>query len=274
MTKEVSLKSHEWEATFLPEEGMALASFKRAGEELIYPKSILVGPHFESRKNELIPKVPEEAFFPHISLSRAKGISDPLYNGISRYATWQFQASENKITSNLSGKDIWQGIPLSNLEGQPFKMSYEASLTEKGLEIDLSVVSDSDSLVGIQFCFAISDDATLISDVQNKFYHQGQLKPVPEEWPYNEEGKREIPLQQSLNCAFLPSTDPLKGKIDFLTKRHHFQIRYNCLCQENSWHLFKPIGKEFLCITPISSQNPWRPNLTASSLHVELSILN
>jgi hypothetical protein len=79
-------------------------------------------------------------------------------------------------------------------------------------------------------------------------------------------------LSESGNYAFHPLKDPLRGKIILQTPQYQLETRYSCTSQENSWEFYKPTNGSFVCINPLSSQNPWRPNLSVSSIHIEIEI--
>lgn len=259
------------EATFLPERGLNLVSFKRAGIEVIdqgtreaFEKSSnglgpIIGPHFSSK--------------PHSSDSSH---GDNLYHGIGRYAPWQVQQHNgNKLIGTLTGKDTWESKTLAALEGQNFKMYYSAELTKKGLLIDLGIVSDTDSLIGIDFHYALPEGkGTLISEVRDHYYDEEiKLKRIPKEWNYSPQGLLKFDLSHDGNFAFHPLKNPLNGKITLLTSSYQLEVRYNCDCQENSWQLYRPKREQYVCINPISSQNPWKPNLSVSSIQIELEVV-
>jgi hypothetical protein len=275
------------EATFLPEMGMNMVSFKKGNIEIIDQSTRdqfeerfaglgpLIGPHFHRRKAETIPPIKDENLFPHIAKIKAKGIQDPFSHGIGRYAPWNAQASNNKITASLSGKDTWNGIPLSELEGQNFKMTFEAELHPTGLHLNLTVVSDSDSLIGIHYYYALPDGKGKISaEIQNKLIDKNETMPIPSTWDFYSENRLYFDLNREADFTFYPHPDPLNGKITLETSTYRLQTEYKCICQENAWQLYHPAGASFVCIEPVSSQDPRHPNLTASSLQIHLKILD
>lgn len=272
------------EATFLPSEGMTLSSFKRDQIEVIDPRSaegfkerhaglgVLIGPHFHRRNPEIIPKISDESLFPHIARCRAQGIADPFSHGVAKYAPWKAECTENRIDATLSGKDLWQGIPLKEIEGQDFEMRMKVELKPTGLHLDLSVVSETDSLVGIHYYYLLPEGKkTILSRVRPYCLDQGEKKPVNPSW-LQADHRLDIPLNGPIDLAFYPYPDPLNGEIDLITDQFSLKTKYSCLSAENCWQLYYPENASFVCIEPISSQDPHHPNLTASSLNLNLMI--
>lgn len=278
------------EAVFNPGKGMNLLSFKRGSIQIIDQSSrslfeessnglgAIIGPHFGSRKLDIIPPVSQtqESLFTHITRLKEIGISDPFAYGIGRYAPWQFQSTSTKIQGTLSGKDIWNGVPLSALEGQGFKMWFSAELTASALEIEMSVVSDSDSLVGIQYHYRLPNGkGKIVSSVQKEgIFFEGRREIFKE---YNLDSQQRLTQVlgdevEKLDCVFLPFPDHRRGDILLETEEYHLLTSYSCVCQENSWKLSYPNNASYVCIQPVSSQDPYHPNLTVSSIKIRLEI--
>lgn len=275
------------QATFLPEKGMNLVSYKKGDLEVIDQSTqnlfeeryaglgALIGPHFHRRRAEILPQIKDEHLFPHIARVKAKGIQDPFSHGISRYAPWKAEATSMSVKAQLSGKDTWNGISLSALEGQNFNMSLEAHLRENGLFLQLSIVSDTDSLVGIHYYYALPQGkGRVTSEVQNQVRIQGELKPIPADWHLDSQQRLTFDLDQEADFTFRPYPNPLKGHILLETEQYHLSTRYTCACEENCWQLYHPKNASFVCIEPISAQDPRHPNLTVSSLNIHIEILN
>src|SRR5947209_3792431 len=95
-------KGESMQATFLPEKGMNLVSFKKGNLEVIDQSTLplfeerfaglgaLIGPHFHRRLPETLPHIADESLFPHIARVKAKGAADPFSHGIGRYAPWTY----------------------------------------------------------------------------------------------------------------------------------------------------------------------------------------
>lgn len=274
------------QATFLPDKGMNLISLKKGDLEVIDQSTYnlfeeryaglgaLIGPHFHRRKPETVPKVKDETLFPHIARVKAKGVQDPFSHGIARYAPWKAEATAHSVKAQLTGKDTWNGIPLSALEGQNFNMTLEANLKEEGLFLTLSIVSDTTSLVGIHYYYALPQGkGRVISNVQNQVIIAGELKPIPSNWQFDSQQCLTFDLQEEADFTFRPYPDFLKGDILLETNEYQLHTRYDCNCAENCWQLYHPKGASFVCIEPMSSQDPRHPNLTVSSLNIHLEIL-
>jgi hypothetical protein len=234
----------------------------------------LIGPHFYRRNPRVIPPIKNAHLFPHIERLVKTGIEDPFSHGIGRYAPWKTTVFNNTIHATLSGKDEWNGVPLSELEGQNFTMNFDVELTAKGLKIELSVVSDFDSLVGIHYYYALPNGSgTVTSDVKNLMYDKLEMKSIPASWPYDEQHILTFDLSESADFAFHPFYDSRSGKIVLDTGAYCLQTIYESSNEENSWQLYHPKGASYVCIEPVSSQNPRRTNLTVSSIKIFLEIL-
>jgi hypothetical protein len=273
------------QATFLPEKGMNLISYKKNKIEIIEQTTwnlfeerfaglgALIGPHFHRRRPEIIPTIKDESLFPHIAAVKAKGVQEPFSHGIARYAPWKFESTQTSVKATLTGKDTWNNVPLSELEGQNFKMEYQADLKDNGLHLTLSIVSDTGSLVGIHYYYALPNGKGIItSRVQDQVIIEGKLQPIPKEWNYDDQQRLNFDLDQEADFTFHPHPDPLKGDILLETEAYHLRTRYSCNCQENCWQLYHPKNAAFVCIEPISAQDPRHANLTVSSLNIHLEI--
>lgn len=274
------------QATFLPDKGMNLISLKKDQLEVIDQSTYhlfeeryaglgaLIGPHFHRRKSETLPKIKDESLFPHIARVKAKSIQDPFSHGIARYAPWKAESTQDSVKAQIIGKDTWNGVLLSDLEGQNFNMTLEASLKEEGLFLNLSVVSDTTSLVGIHYYYALPQGkGRIISSVQNQTLIEGELKSIPSHWLFDSQQRLIFDLEEEADFTFYPYPDVLKGDILLETDEYQLHTHYYCNCAENCWQLYHPKGASFVCIEPISSQDPRHPNLTASSLSIHIEIL-
>ena len=263
------------EAVFQPEKGMNLLSYKLGNQEVIDQGiGFLTGPHFMQRKPSVIPPLKPDKTFWQIPLLDELGYHDPFTGGIGSYAPWKVLfSSSTEIKAILSGKDTWEGETLASLEGQNFIMEFHATLNPNGLALKLSVVSDSDSIVGINYHFALPNgQGKVISDVKPQFYDRDILKTIPTEWQRDSQGILTFDLTHNADYSFFPFFDPLSAKITLQTSQYQLITTYSSLCQENSWELYHPQGASYVCISPLSSQNPWKPNLTASSIAIRLEI--
>lgn len=271
------------EAIFLPEVGMNMISFKKGNVEVIDQSTAalfeersaglgaLIGPHFHHR--HVIPAVKDESLFPHIARVKAKGIQEPFSHGIGRYAPWKAEAAPTSVQASISGKDLWNGIPLADLEGQNFKMNYTANLLPDGLHIELSVVSDTDSLVGIHYYYKLPNSkGKVVSQVQKSYLDMGVLKTIPESWQLDQQHVLTYTMDQPADFTFYPHPNPCEGEIRLVTEEYTLNTRYKCISQESAWQLFHPADASYVCIEPVSAKDPRHPNLTVSSLNIHLNI--
>ncbi|MBA3956927.1 MAG: hypothetical protein H0X51_00830 [Parachlamydiaceae bacterium] len=275
------------QASFLPESGMNMISYKKDNVEIIDPTTrslfeeryaglgALIGPHFHRRRPETLPRIKDESIFPHIARVKAKGNIDPFSHGIARYAPWKYQETKNSIKGTLTGKDLWNGVALSELEGQNFTMTFAAELTPAGLTLNLSVISDTDSLVGIHYYYRLPNGVGTVKSRISPFINvNGEKHSPPSSWHLDNQKNVEIPLDQALDCTLHPFPDQLRGKILLETSEYHLMTTYQCISQENCWQLYHPEGASYVCIEPISAQDPRHPNLTVSSLNINLQIFS
>ena len=274
------------EATFLPDKGMNMISYRHGEIEVIDQSTkelfeeryaglgALIGPHFHHRLSSTIPPIQDESLFPHIARVKAKGIQEPFSHGIARYAPWQAQATATKVQAKLSGKDLWNGVPLSALEGQAFTYLFEADLQPDGLHLDLSITSETDSLVGLHYYYHLPEGTGMVeSQIQSTFIEKNERKPLLPHLQVDSQQMMHFDLKGEADYTFFPLPNPRVGKVTLNVGRYALITSYSCPSQENCWQLYHPAGASFACIEPISSQDPRHPNLTASRLRVHLQVI-
>lgn len=276
------------EAVFAPKRGMNLLSYKKGDIEVIDPSTrtlydersaglgSLIGPHFHRRRYNAISYIPSEEAFPHIKRVLEKsGEIDPFSHGISRYAPWNFQAAADEIKGVLKGSDSWNGVSLKEIEGQNFTMNFEAKLSAQGLNIKLSVVSDTDSLVGLHYYYHLPENNGFVTSKVKSYFLDASGARVPlDEKPWFNKTTHELrfPANQGVDMAFHSYPDPLNTEILLDALKWKLTIKTHSLNEENSWQLYRPEKGSFICIEPISAQDPRHPNLTVSSMDVLLTI--
>lgn len=273
-----------YEAVFYPLEGMTLASYKKHGIEVIDPATRagfderrgglgpLIGPHFHMRSPSRIPHLPDESKFPLIAAAKEKGRQDPFSHGIARYVAWKYENTSNSLKGTLSGKDLWEGVPLAILEGQNFTYTFEANLSEKGLQIDLSIVSDTDSLVGLHYYYRLPQKKGLVkAHVQNRTLINSKTVAIPENWGYQDH-LLEFELDKPADFTFYSHPDPLQNNIELITNEYKLSVQSNSLNQETCWQLYHPDEASFVCIEPLSAASPRNPILSASFMKIILKI--
>jgi hypothetical protein len=284
--KNTTSKQEPLEAIFLPDKGMNMISYKRGGIEVIDQSTkvlfderfaglgALIGPHFHRRRAAIVPQVKNEELFPHIARVKAKGVADPFSHGIGRYALWKATFTPTKVEAKLTGKDLWNGVPLAELEGQEFTMTFIAELLPFGLQINLSVVSSTDSIVGIHYYYHLPQGTgRVISKVQDSFLDNSQNKPLPPEWQKDFGKGLNFDLAQPADYTFFPYPDKSGGVITLEAGEYILITKYTAQSQENGWQLYHPEGASYVCIEPVSAKDPRHPNLTVSSLEITLSII-
>lgn len=268
-------------AVFYPSKGMNLISFQKEGIEAIDQKTkplfeekyaglgAMIGPHFHHRTN--IAAVKDESLFPHIARVKAKGVKEPFSHGIGRYAPWTvIEKSDDRILARLKGSDLWNGVLLSELEGQDFTMQYEAKMQEDGLLISLSVESQNPSVIGLHTYYALDGEGKVTAHVQDD-YRDKEIKKIPADWFYSP-NLLSYSLDQNTDFGFFPFPDPLSTMILLETKSHNIRVHYSSPTVENSWQLWHPKEATFVCIEPLSAKDPRKPKLTASSLKIRIAI--
>ncbi len=274
-------------ASFAPDCGMNLLSFQKGGVEVIAQSTkglfeercaglgALIGPHFHRREEKTLTKVDKE-LFPHIKKAEENGCMDPFSHGIARYVPWTYSFDEKAIKASLSGKTEYKGHSLAELEGQDFSMNFEASLSEKGLRIIMTVLSDSDSVLGLHYYYGLSNGSGKVyARVDDQYCEQGKFCPFPKELGLDEDGKLCFDLANEADFGFLPraKVNPFESEILLETSDYSLRTRQRSDNAENSWQLYHPKGSNFVCIEPLSAANPRKPILTVSKLDVELEII-
>lgn len=271
-------------ATFAPQKGMNFLSYQKGSVEVIDQSTrplfetrcaglgALIGPHFHHRPDNVIPPIRDPSLFPHLAHQTSK---EPFSHGVGRYAPWEvISTTEQSIEALLSGDHLWNGVSLKELEGQNFKMRYKAHLLPEGLEIHLSVVGETETVVGLHTYYSLSNgEGTVKTRVQNHYVDHSATNPIPSTWNYSDTQWLTYPLDQETDFGFHPHPDPLNGEILLECASHSLQVRYGCVNEENSFQIWHPKGASFVCIEPLSAKDPRKPKLTTSQLKILISIL-
>lgn len=276
------------EVTFCPEKGMNLLSYKQGSFEIMDRATeilfdqrgaglgALIGPHFHHRKESLIPPIQDPDLFPHFALLREQGVKEPFSHGIARYVPWKIESrSAKRVKATLSSKSEWRGIPIGKLEGQEFNMIFIATLTAMGLEIEYSVVSDHDAIVGLHYYYALSKNGPnfIEANISENYNDQGVIKKIPESFGFSKESKElKFNLANSCDYGFRPYPKSLAGSIKLVRPDYRLQVLYTSASAENSWQLYHPKGATYVCIEPMSAADPRKPQLTVSGLNVHISV--
>ncbi|SCA64106.1 Uncharacterized protein SCG7086_CA_00080 [Chlamydiales bacterium SCGC AG-110-P3] len=290
MTKRITLKCSAndgtpLEATFAPDRGMNLTSYKRGSTEVIDQSTsplfeercaglgALIGPHFHHRNPKVTPPVANDSLFPHLAAIKKRGTTEPFSHGIARYVPWQTEATENTVQAIVTGKDEWQGVPLADLEGQDFTITYDATLTSEGLNIRMTVRSDTDSVIGLHYYYNLpKGTGSITSDVRNTCMENGIERELDSKWNLDNQNVLRFDLGDEADYGFRPSKDPCGGTIILDAGDYRLRTRYQTGCAENSWQLYHPKGSSFVCIEPLTAEDPRKPQLTVSILDALLTI--
>jgi hypothetical protein len=250
MAEEITLKSEDATAKFSYKQGLNLTGFKKGGVEVIQKADNgFIGPHFGCRHKALLGKN-----------------EDPYPHGEARYLPWEVKESENKLHAQITGDE-------DNSEGQKYRIEVEAAVVDDMLKMHHAVVSSADSLAGSQIHFRLPEgDNILMVDSRSRYYADGELKEIPKKWQRTPDGFAAIPLDAPFEAGFRPFIHPLKGRIRLITNEFEVELEYFCISEESSWYIHYPENKDVLSIAAVSSQNPWKPNLTVSSIDILLRV--
>lgn len=290
--EKVTLKSksesgQELAVTYAPEKGMNMVSYRKGEIEIVDQSTkpdfekrfaglgALIGPHFYRRNPKTLSPLKDASLFPHIAYAKEAGDTDPFTHGIGRYAPWNYETKEDSIHATLKGDDLWHNIPLKELEGQNFKMEFRAKLHAKGLKINLSVVSDKESIVGTHYYYHLPrGSGKVIAGVQNEYYDPNVKREIPKDWL--EKGTQTLcyQLNQNTDFAFHPHPDSTNGQILLDAIDYKLAINYTAPSAENAFQVYHPAGASFVCIEPCSALDPRHANLTVSSIEINLEILD
>ncbi|MEC7840262.1 MAG: hypothetical protein VX777_09520 [Chlamydiota bacterium] len=270
--------------TYLPEMGMNMISYKKDDLDVIDQSTqhlfderfaglgALIGPHFHRRLPQILPKIENPKAFPHIPKNSEV---DPFSHGLGRYAPWQFECDETSIRATLKGDDSWNDIPIKELEGQNFTMTYHAKLSPKGLSIEMSVVSESDSIVGIHYYYHLpKGEGVITTKVKEKYIDKNEIKNIPSDLGFDKDTNTlSCSLNRDLDYTFHPYPDPTVGEIILDAVDYKLKTQFIAPSEECSFQLWHPKGASFVCIEPNTAQDPRHPNLSVSSIKINLQII-
>lgn len=259
----VQLKNLDLQATFDPEKGMNLLSYSKGDIEVIdfatdlifrersAGRGALIGPHFHMRKKARVKPVSNPLAFPHLKFM--EGRPDPFSHGIARYVPWTYESDQTTLIAKLSGKDLYHEMKLSDIEGQNFELVFKATLTDL-LRIEYSVVSETDSLVGLHTYYRLANKKGVV---------RAKVKESPNDLV--------LEMDKPYDLNFHPF-HPRTGTIGLETAEYALEISYEAPSEEVSWQLFHPLDATYVCLEPISASNPRSPHLTSSSIDVKIKI--
>jgi hypothetical protein len=273
------------EATFLPEGGMNLASFRMGDIEAIdqHTKGLyeerfaglgaLIGPHFHKRADKDVTGGFDESLFPHIAHEKKKGVKEPFTHGIARYVPWKYEASETQIIGSLSGDDKYKGVPLKVFEGMDFSMHFSAALVHDGLLINYRIKSERPSMIGFHYYYAMQGQCAVEAHVEDQYRDVEEWKKIPADWMKGD--RLHFDLNQVSDFGFRPKQSPNEpfNRILLRGESHLLHVDYcGNYDDQTSWQLWHPKDETFVCIEPLTALNPRKPEFTETNLELKLSI--
>jgi hypothetical protein len=274
------------EVIYDPEKGMNLISYRKGDLQIIDQTTrslfeersaglgALIGPHFHEREN---PKIDfDTSIFPHVAKMVAAGRKDPFSHGIARYVPWKYVKSETQIQAKLSSSDLYQGVPLAQIEGQDFVMKYEARLLSDGLSISYAIRSEKPSIIGLHYYYTLAGTGKIQAEVTPFYRKENQWDPLPVKWTDTRPSHLCFSLPQKADFGFIPDHKTEIEKLyhlNFETKTHRIHFDYASASEEKlSFQIFHPENSSYVCIEPLSSRNPLTPKLLDNHLEVKIQI--
>ena len=273
-------------AVITPSHGMNLLSYKRDSVEVMDQSTHeeflmrysghgpLIGPHFHEFTQHTLPSSVTSEKFPHVKIMQERKRKDPFSHGIARYAPWSYVHSGTQIQGELHGKDLWNGVPLQDIEGQDFEMRFEARLLSTGLFIKYSIQSEKPSVIGLHYYFALQGETSYFqTHVRSKLNDNGTLKAVPQEVLSHDHELLHLPLDEAHDCGFYPLEDEKGFRTSLVTQDYTLNAHYfvpNSM--EFMVQVYRPENAPYCCIEPLSAQEPRMPVLTHSQLECKLEI--
>jgi len=276
-------------ATFAPELGMNLVSYKRGELEVIDQTTMeeferrfaglgpLIGPHFHTHTTYKLPSSIDTSLFPHIEIVQEEHKPDPFSHGISRYAPWKYVHSGTQIKGELHGNDVWNGVKLSELEGQDFSLIFEARLLSSGLFIKYAVTSEKPSMIGLHYYYALVNNTGVVrAHVQDQYNDQGKIvKGIPKEWTTGKSSQLQYHLNQDTDFGFLPIEDEHEYKVILETEGYAIHTHFlSPNPKELQFQVYHPNNASFCCVEPMTAREPRKPKLNHSTLECKIEILS
>lgn len=275
------------QAVFAPYHGMNLLSYSRDGIEVIDQTTHdefvtrysghgpLIGPHFHEFTEHTLPEGVTGERFPHVQVMKERKRKDPFSHGIARYAPWTYMHSGTQIQGELHGKDVWNGVPLQDIEGQDFEIRFEARLLSTGLFLKYSIQSEHPSVIGLHYYFALhGDNPYFQTHVRPKRNVDGTLSAIPTDWLVKGKDLLHLPLNSAYDCGFFPDADEKGVRASLFTEAFTLNTHYfvpNSM--EFMVQVYRPEGAAYCCIEPLTAQEPRMPILNHSQLECKLEIL-
>lgn len=245
-------------------DSMRLLSLMFSSKELLFQEegslgSGVIGPHYGNR--HVLPELPETFSLPRSATltpnPSPRFPEDPFPNGLGRFAPWEWHTQNSeRIQGVLKGDTEWQGVPLKKIEGQSFQMTAHSFAVAKQFGCRFAVVSEGDSVTGMQWCFALDQETEIqcpSRDSPNRFFSSNFQEDV-DVWlhPFPSERKAELTLKKG----------PLK-----------FRLSSETVSSEHSIRIVYQKEQPFFTVAFLSAKNPLHPNLSVSQLWMNIEPL-
>lgn len=273
-----------YKATFLPENGMTLCSFKKGDVEVIDQTTWhmfeekcsglgqYIGPHFYHRKPEEVTQVPDPSLFPH--LNGSQGTPEPFSHGIGHFVPWNWGASDTTMAAYISGIDNVGGVTLAALEGFDFQLNYHVRLTATGLEIDLKADSDRHPVFcGLHTYYALTDSTGHVTmNCEGKYNDMGNWQEIPDRWKGTDR-TLDFNLDEAADYGLHPVAENGVYKATLATGKHKVHVSYESSNpEEHGFQLYHPEGASFGCLEPGSARDFRAANQLNNHLKIKLEI--
>lgn len=271
-------------AEFCPDKGMNLVSLKKGSVELIDQSTAplfderfaglgaLIGPHFYHLPENLLPHSCPESLFPHIGALISKGQKDLFSHGIGRYVPWKYQFDDSRIIAKLASVDSYEGYPLSELEGCNFFMSYEAEILDDRFRIKIHSKSDTRSVIGLHYYFNLKRPGFVSGSFETYYYDKGQKKDIPNIWKAGTQ-KILLNLDNSFDQGFIPLEYMGINEVLLTTSEFRLKMQITQLeGSELSVQVYHPENSSYVCVEPISAENPRGPLPKEGNLMIDFFI--
>lgn len=252
------LEHKDMQATF-DLTGLRLTSLRKGKIEAIAhaaPAGI-IGPRFGARRSALTGNTPER-----------------FVHGVGRFADWKVSRTDQSFVATCTGEDMLDGKALKDIEKQPFRMEVRGDLTEKGLSLAFSIVSDTDSCLGLETQFMLATGRGSVEGRTHHQYAQEQVrKDLPVGWIDPDSYKLYFDLTQEANCVFNPPAGQTGNALRLETPEYKLAIVMETDSSESCWQLKKKAGSHEVSLSLMTAENPYKPQLTASAMRTHFSFV-
>lgn len=271
-------------ASFAADKGMNLISYKLGRIEVMAQQTLplfheraaglgaLIGPHFHTAKNPIIPENLD--LMPHIRKGLNSGRKDPFSHGIARYVPWKVKHSSTQINAQLSGDDEYKSVKLKTLEGQNFIMHLDVRLLASGLFIKYSIESEKPSCIGMHYYYSLPSPGFLRMQAEPFYREKGEKKYFDPQ--LMKKGLLTLPVGGAIDIStfLIKDEDHIHDyRAQLITKDYDLHLHYSPEFEKQTCMQVYSDGKNpFVCLEPISALDPQNPCLKRSILELKLEI--